>query len=160
MPKISWSSGAVRFGLSSAGRWEPPTCSIVMRSRQRSSARWSGYHPCRGADLVLEAAGSISAARAGLDMVRPGHALLVGFGTPVGEMNLLPFEALVRRNVCIQGVWVSDTSHTLQAVSLVRQHPRAFASLVTHRFALCQATAALQAVDDRSALKAVILPQT
>lgn len=115
----------------------------------------------RGADLVLEAAGSISAARAGLDMVRPGGTLLlVGFGTPVGEMNLLPFEALVRRNVCIQGVWVSDTSHTLQAVSLVRQHPRAFASLVTHRFALCQATAALQAVDDRSALKAVILPQT
>lgn len=114
----------------------------------------------RGADLVVEAAGSVSAARAGLDMLRLGGSLLLaGIGTPVGEMSLPPFEAIVRKNARIQGVWVSDTSHTLQAISLVRQHPHEFASLVTHRFTLRHALDALQAVDDRTALKAVILPQ-
>ncbi|MCE5259282.1 MAG: zinc-binding dehydrogenase [Chloroflexi bacterium] len=113
----------------------------------------------RGADLVVEASGSLSAAHEGLDLLRPGGTLLlVGFGTPIGEMNIAPFEAVVRKNVRIQGVWVSDTAHTLHAVSLVRQHPNEFAALVTHRFALTQATEALRVVTDRSALKAVLLP--
>jgi threonine dehydrogenase-like Zn-dependent dehydrogenase len=113
----------------------------------------------RGADLVVEAAGSVTAARDGLDLLRPGGTLLLmGMGTPVGEVNLPPFEAIVRKNVRIQGVWVSDARHTYQAISLVRQHPAEFAALVTHRFPLQQATEALQAVFSRQALKAVLLP--
>ena len=113
----------------------------------------------RGADLVVEASGSVAAAHEALSLVRPGGAVsLVGFGTPVGAMSLLPFEALVRRNVRLQGVWVSDLRHTLQAVSLVRQQPQAFAELVSHRFPLAQATVALRAVERREAMKAVIEP--
>lgn len=113
----------------------------------------------RGADLVVEASGSVSAAKEGLGLVRHGGAMtLVGFGTPVGEMSLAPFELLVRKNVHLQGVWVSDVRHTLRAISLVRQNPEAFAALVTHRFPLTQATAALQAVAERQAMKAVIEP--
>ncbi len=113
----------------------------------------------RGADLVVEASGSVAAAQEALNLVRPGGAVsLVGFGTPVGEMSLAPFEALVRKNVRLQGVWVSDLRHTLQAVSLVRQQPEAFAGLVSHRFPLEQATVALRAVEQREAMKAVIEP--
>ncbi|MFP3896562.1 MAG: zinc-binding dehydrogenase [Anaerolineales bacterium] len=112
----------------------------------------------RGADLVVEASGSVAAAREGLGLVRPGGSLsLVGFGTPVGEMTLSPFEQVVRRNVRVQGVWVSDVRHTLRAVSLVRQHAAAFAELVTHRFLLDKATTALEAVARREAMKAVLV---
>jgi threonine dehydrogenase-like Zn-dependent dehydrogenase len=113
----------------------------------------------RGADLVVEASGSVSAAREGVNLLRSGGTLLLmGMGTPVGEMSLLPFETIVRKNVRIQGVWVSDARHTLQAISLVRQHPVEFATLVTHRYSLSHATEALQAVAARKALKAVLLP--
>ncbi|MCD6518719.1 MAG: zinc-binding dehydrogenase, partial [Anaerolineae bacterium] len=113
----------------------------------------------RGADLVVEASGSVAAAREGLELLRPGGGLLlVGFGTPVGEMTLQPFEALVRKNVRVQGVWVSDVRHTLRAVSLIRQNMSGFAALVTHRFPLEEATQALEAVAARKAMKAVLLP--
>ena len=113
----------------------------------------------RGADLVVEASGSVAAAEEGLGLLRHGGTLsLVGFGTPVGTMALAPFEALVRKNVRIQGVWVSDARHTFQATSLIRQNRSAFAELVTHRFPLTQATQALEAVANREAMKAVLLP--
>lgn len=115
----------------------------------------------RGADLVVEASGSVAAAREGLELARPGGTLsLVGFGTPVGEMIISPFEHLVRKNVRVQGVWVSDVRHTLRAVSLVRQHEAAFAELVTHRFPLAEATSALEAVARREAMKAVLVPKS
>jgi threonine dehydrogenase-like Zn-dependent dehydrogenase len=113
----------------------------------------------RGADLVVEASGAVDAAREGLALARPGGALsLVGFGAPVGEMALLPFEDLVRRNVRVQGVWVSDVTHTLQAMALVRRYAADLAGFVSHRFPLAGATQALEAVAGRDALKAVLLP--
>lgn len=113
----------------------------------------------RGADLVIEASGAVPAATEGLDLLRRGGTLaLVGFGTPVGEMTLAPFEQIVRKNVRVQGVWVSDIRHALRAVSVIRRNPRALAGLVTHRFPLQQATEALGAVERREALKAVLVP--
>jgi threonine dehydrogenase-like Zn-dependent dehydrogenase len=113
----------------------------------------------RGADLVVEASGSLAAAAEGLRLLRGGGTLsLVGFGTPVGDMTFPPFELVVRKNARIQGVWVSDARHILGAVSLVRQHRQEFSHLVTHRFALGDATLALEAVAHRQAMKAVLLP--
>lgn len=113
----------------------------------------------RGADLVIEASGSVDAAREGLDLARLGGSVaLVGFGTPVGAMPLEPFEQLTRKNLRVQGVWVSDVRHTLRAISLVRRYPEALARLVTHRFPLSEATVALEAIENRQAAKAVIEP--
>jgi threonine dehydrogenase-like Zn-dependent dehydrogenase len=113
----------------------------------------------RGADLVIEASGAVSAAQEGLDLLRSAGTLaLVGFGTPVGPMTLLPFEQIVRKNVCVQGVWVSDIRHALRAISVIRQDPQALAGLVTHRFPLERATEALAAMERREALKAVLVP--
>lgn len=112
-----------------------------------------------GADVVIEASGSIAAAQEALNLVRPGGTVaLVGFGTPVGPMTLEPFEQVVRKNVRIQGVWVSDVRHTLKAISVIRQHAEAFGRLVTHRFPLHEATQALEAVESRGACKVVLTP--
>ena len=113
----------------------------------------------RGADLVVEASGSVSAAQEGLALLRHGGMLcLVGIGAPVGQMALLPFESLGRKNARIQGVWVSDVKHTVRAVSLVRQYPELLAELITHRFPLDRSTEALRAVESRQAMKAVLVP--
>lgn len=113
----------------------------------------------RGADLVVEASGSTAAMREGLDCVRHGGVLsLVGFGTPVGDITFPPFEKLVRKNLHLQGVWVSDTRHTQQAKTLIESRPEAFVALITHRFPLAEATTALETVARREALKAVLTP--
>ncbi|MBC7235106.1 MAG: alcohol dehydrogenase catalytic domain-containing protein [Chloroflexi bacterium] len=130
-----------------------------MEEGQRLEAVYALTHG-RGADLVVEASGSIAAAREALLLVRAGGAVsLVGLGAPVGEMALTPFETLVRKNVRVQGVWVSDLRHTLQALSLIRRQPAAFAALVDRRFNLAEATEALAAVRGREVMKAVLEPR-
>jgi threonine dehydrogenase-like Zn-dependent dehydrogenase len=114
----------------------------------------------RGADLVVETSGSRAAMLEALEAARIGGAVtLPGFGTPVGEVTFPPFERVTRKNLHVQGVWVSDAEHLMQAVAVVRRMPDAFAKLVTHRFPLGRATEALKAVESREALKAVLLPQ-
>ena len=113
----------------------------------------------RGADLVVEASGSVAAMWEGLDCARYGGALsLVGFGTPVGDVGFPPFEKLVRKNLHLQGVWVSDTRHARQAMTLIETQPEAFAELITHRFSLAEATIALETVARREAMKVVLTP--
>jgi threonine dehydrogenase-like Zn-dependent dehydrogenase len=113
----------------------------------------------RGADLVVEASGSVAAMQEGLDCVRHGGALsLVGFATPVGDVTFPPFEKIVRKNLHLQGVWVSDTRHTRQAMALIESRPETFAALVSHRFPLAEVTAALETVARREAMKAVLIP--
>lgn len=113
----------------------------------------------RGADLVVEASGTKSAMLEGLQLVRNGGTVsLVGFGAPAGELPLAPFETLVRKNVRVQGVWVSNVRHTFRAIQLVRQRPKAFAALITHRLTLHRATEALNMMQDHTAMKAVLLP--
>jgi threonine dehydrogenase-like Zn-dependent dehydrogenase len=63
-----------------------------------------------------------------------------------------------RKNLRLQGVWVSETRHTHMALRLILSRPRDFAGLITHRFPLSRANEALQAMKSREAVKAVLLP--
>jgi len=113
----------------------------------------------RGADIVVEATGYASALVEGVNLVRPGGAYLsTGFAQPVGNIELDPYTQIVRKNVKIQGVWVSDTSHTYRAMQLVLSQPELFKHMITHRFKLEDANQALQSMADKMALKAVLTP--
>ncbi len=113
----------------------------------------------RGADMAIEAVGDPSAVHEGLKLVRPGGTYLsVGFSQPPGECQVDFFQEVVRKNLRIQGVWVSSTRHTERAIQLVLRSPELFAKLVTHRFKLSEADAALRAMAARDALKAVLIP--
>ncbi len=113
----------------------------------------------RGVDLAIEAAGSTEAFREGPPLVRVGGSYAVaGIAEPRDLVPIDIFRDVARRNLRLQGVWVSDTRHLRQAVALVERDPAAFAGLVTHRFPLSDATLALETVAGRSAMKAVILP--
>lgn len=111
----------------------------------------------RGADVVFEAAGSKGAAQECLNLARKGGTcLLSGYAQPVGAEEIDFFSQVVRKHLAIQGVWVSDTRHTRQAMKLVLSQPEQFGKLITHRFVLSQANEALEAMKTRQALKAVL----
>ena len=112
-----------------------------------------------GAEVVLDCSGSVQACEDGLQLVAPGGSyLLPGVATPVGEARVPLFEALARRHVSLKGVWVSDTSHLWHAIRVVLSRRYPFELMVTHRFPLAQANEALQALESRRAIKAVLLP--
>ena len=113
----------------------------------------------RGVDIAFEASGSIDAVADGIPLVRTGGMYITaGFGEPAGSVQFPWFEYIIRKNITLQGVWVSDTRHVLHALRLVQANFDAFSKLITHRFPLDSATSALESVASRKAVKAVILP--
>lgn len=113
----------------------------------------------RGVDIAIEAVGVQGAAEEGLKLVRTGGAYLsTGYAQPAGIEKVDFFLDVVRKNLRIQGVWVSDASHTEQAIKLVLKNKELFGKLVTHRMALEDANEALKVMDSKEALKAVLLP--
>jgi len=113
----------------------------------------------RGVDVAIEAAGSLNAIMDGMPLVRTGGTYIsAGFGEPAGSVEFPWFENVIRRNLTVQGVWVSDTRHVLEAMRLVQMNYHKFAKMITHRFTLEDATAALESVGSRQAVKAVLIP--
>lgn len=113
----------------------------------------------RGAQAVIECSGNIAAHREGLKWVSPGGIYAwTGAAVPVGELPVGVYEDVVCKNMRIQGVWVSDTSHFRQAAQLVLGGKYPFAELVTHRFSLPQVDQALHSLQQRETLKAVLIP--
>jgi threonine dehydrogenase-like Zn-dependent dehydrogenase len=113
----------------------------------------------RGADLVVESAGTSGAAEEGLKLLRKGGTYLsVGYSQPARTEAIDFYRDVVNKNIRIQGVWVSDTGHLKRAVDLVAGNPGLFARLVTNRYRLEQAQEALSAMEKRKAVKAVIIP--
>jgi len=110
-----------------------------------------------GPGVVIDCAGTAPAFADGIEMVGAGGIYLIpGVAAPLPDVPVKLYEQLARKNVTVQGVWVSDTSHLVQAVELVLSGPYPFARLVTHRFPLLQVNDALAAVESRAALKAVL----
>jgi len=113
----------------------------------------------RGVDFAIEAVGDPSAVHEGIKLVRSGGAYVsIGFSQPPGNCQIDFFQEVVSKNLKIQGVWVSGTRHTWQAMKLVLERPELFARMITHRFSLEQANEALAAMAQRDALKAVLIP--
>lgn len=113
----------------------------------------------RGVDVAFEASGSIDAVQDGMSLVRIGGKYIsAGFGEPAGFAQIPWFEDVIRRNLTVQGIWVSDTHHILQALRLVQADYNRFSKMITHRFKLEDANSALEAVASRKAVKAVLIP--
>jgi threonine dehydrogenase-like Zn-dependent dehydrogenase len=112
-----------------------------------------------GPNVVLDCSGAPSAVTEFLPLTAPGGVYsLPGIAEPREPLPVKLFEWLARKSVSLQGVWVSDTRHLYQAIQLVLSGEFPFEKLVTHRFPLDQATAALEAADSRQAIKAVLMP--
>lgn len=110
-----------------------------------------------GADVVYEATGSQQAVVEGLKWVRAGGAYVsCGVAEPRGGLEIDFFHDIARRNVRLQGVWVSDVRHLLQALALAETNQSLFAEMIDGRFPFEEPEAALRAVEERGVTKAVL----
>lgn len=113
----------------------------------------------RGVDVAFEMAGEPEAMKETMSLARIGGACIsAGFGEPHGTMELDCFHDIGRKNLRLQGVWVSDARHTHMALRLIRARMDDFKGLITHRFPLSRADDAIQVMRTREAVKAVLLP--
>ena len=112
----------------------------------------------RGVDYAIEAVGRPSAVKEGLQLVRNGGVYLsVGFGEPKGSVEIDCFKDIVRKNLTYQGIWVSNTSHLYRAMDCIIRDTKLFSSLITHRFPLEKVNQALKVMDNREAIKVVLI---
>lgn len=96
-----------------------------------------------GYDRVLEAAGRPQAVEAALAKGRPGGSVVMLGLSGKGAVAHLPIDDLVNRDLTVRGSFSYTSSTFAQVVELVNAHLLDFAFLVTHRFALAQAEAAI-----------------
>ncbi len=112
-----------------------------------------------GANSIIDCTGVAPVVGQSIGLVAPyGTYSIPGIAVPVGEFPISLFEQIARKNVNLQGVWVSDTQHLHQAIRLVLSGRYPFEKLVTHRFPLSQATQALEVMASKEAIKAVLIP--
>ena len=136
------------------------TQSLSVDARERIEdvrARTGG----RGADVVIEASGAPEAVSNALDMVRDGGRVIVcGHYTDNGPVELHPHWQINRKHVTLHGVWGSRYEHFHRAVELAARFGDRipWSDMVSGRYGLDRAADALRAVETRSALKALIVP--
>lgn len=130
---------------------------LSLEQRQEAVLQLTGG---RGADCVVECAGTNGAAVEGIRLLRQGGVYLsTGYAQPAGLEQLDFFTDVVRRGVTIHGVWVSDACHVYHAVTTALENPELFASMVSHRLPLREANHALALMQNRKAIKIALVSQ-
>jgi D-arabinose 1-dehydrogenase-like Zn-dependent alcohol dehydrogenase len=115
----------------------------------------------RGVDVVIEASGAPDAITQGLDMVRDGGRMIVcGHYTDNGAVEIHPHWQINRKHVTLKGCWGSRYEHFHRAVELTARFGdrKPWGEMVSGRYSLEEAGAALSAIEKRVALKAIIVP--
>lgn len=112
-----------------------------------------------GADLVIEAVGSQGVVEEGIKLLKSGGEYYsTGFAQPAGREDIDFYKDIVSKNIKVQGVWVSDTRHTQMAIDIVKKDKEGFKKLISHRFSLDDANEAIKVMNNKEALKAVLIP--
>jgi L-iditol 2-dehydrogenase len=94
-------------------------------------------------------------------MVRDGGRMIVcGHYTDNGSVEVHPHWQINRKHVTIKGCWGSRYEHFHRAVELTARFGdrKPWREMVSGRYSLEEAGKALQAIEARSALKAIIVP--
>lgn len=115
----------------------------------------------RGADVVIEAAGAPVAVTQALDVVRDGGRVVVcGQYADNGDTPINPHRQINKKHVEIRGTWGSDYSHFHRAVALAAQWGDRipWREQVGESYSLDRVGEALEAVERRDVLKALVLP--
>jgi len=112
-----------------------------------------------GPNVILDCTGAIGALEEYLPLTAPGGVYSIpGIAEPRRDVSMDVFTNFARKGASLQGVWVSDTNHLWQSIQLVLARDYPFEKLVTHRFALDDATEALQTGAKPEAIKVVLEP--
>jgi putative phosphonate catabolism associated alcohol dehydrogenase len=116
--------------------------------------------PPDGADIVLEACGVASVVPVGIRMLRSGGKYtMCGFVSPGADLSLDGNE-LVRNSITIKGVYNYHPRNLVQALDFViaNRSRFPFAEIVDSKFSLDQLDKAFSKAEERSVLRAAIVP--
>jgi threonine dehydrogenase-like Zn-dependent dehydrogenase len=109
-----------------------------------------------GAEAVIDCAGNPDSLAEAVELVAPGGVVaLPGVATPVGKLTLDPYP-ISRKQIRLQGVWVSGARHLYQAVMLACSNRFSLDAMVTHVVPLSQANEGLELLRSRAAIKVVL----
>lgn len=136
------------------------TVLIGSRSDEDVIAHVRELNDGRGPDIIVEAAGHLSAFSQGLRMIaRNGRYLLIGLWAGSGTVPMDP-HLLVRNSVRVIGSDRAEGEHYYQALKVVERNWQRFpfTEMVTHRFPLEDAELGIQTVARGEPLKAVVVP--
>lgn len=114
-----------------------------------------------GPDVVVEAAGVLQAFPEGVDITgNHGRYIILGLWGAIGTQPIPPRE-LSTKNLTIAGASFPKPKHYHEALQMAArlQHEVPLAALVTHRFGIAGAAAALDATAKGQVIKAIIDPE-
>lgn len=114
-----------------------------------------------GPDVVVEAAGVLQAFPEGVDIAgNHGRYIILGLWGAIGTQPIPPRE-LSTKNLTIAGASFPKPKHYHAALQLAArlQHDMPLAEMVTHRFGIADAVAALEATAKGRVIKAIIDPE-
>ncbi len=137
------------------------TLGRAVTSRAERRAALLAHSEGRGADIVVEATGSLSAFEEGIDLLAVGgRYVIVGLYAGSGTVALDPFK-LNNANQSIIGSFGARADARRDALEIVGRHHERFslAELVTHRFSLPALTDAIRSTATGEATKAVVQPR-
>jgi D-arabinose 1-dehydrogenase-like Zn-dependent alcohol dehydrogenase len=115
----------------------------------------------RGADVVVEAAGSARAVEEGLDLVRDGGVFVIaGHYTNVGSSTINAHEQINRKHLDIRGCWGSEPRHFLRALTLLARpgSTTPWARIGAATFGLAELNGALADAEAMRFSKALVAP--
>jgi D-arabinose 1-dehydrogenase-like Zn-dependent alcohol dehydrogenase len=144
---------AHRMGATASFNLDMPPAERLAAVRGRTGGR--------GTDVVIEASGAPDAVSQALDLVRDGGRVIIcGHYTDNGAVEIHPHWQLNRKHVEVKGCWGSRYDHFHRAVALTAQYgdQKPWRDMVSGRYELDKAGDALAAVEARTALKAIIIP--
>ena len=112
----------------------------------------------RGADLVIEASGALTAVQEGLQMVRDaGRYLVVGQYVDRGPTPINPY-LITGKQIKVIGSKGFTPRHTYKALKFIETLEYPLEKLITKKFSLEDTEEALKAVERKDVVKAVISP--
>jgi threonine dehydrogenase-like Zn-dependent dehydrogenase len=139
------------------------TLHVTETSRAERRAAVMDWTAGRGADVVVEAAGSPAALPEGIDLLRDGGTYVVaGHYTDAGSVALNPHLAMTRKHVELRGQWGTELRHLVGALRMLERWGDAlpFERLIGGRYGLEQAEQALRDVENLRVAKALVVPRT
>ncbi len=116
----------------------------------------------RGADIVVEAAGSARAVEEGLNLVRDGGIYVIaGHYTDQGLSHINVHTQINRKHLDVRGCWGSEVRHFVRAVRLLEQTVSTVAwhAIGSARYALTDLNRALADAEAMRLPKAIVEPQ-
>lgn len=113
----------------------------------------------KGVDWVIETVGTLEALHEAIDLARVGGTCLsLGFETSMGKFSFDPYEELVKKNLRLQGVWLSNVRHTQKALELMSENQDVFKDFITDKYSLKDATSALSNIQGDNVIKSILVP--